>query len=1225
MPDFKRLNTTRLYLAQSASQLDARMGYLLPESVEPVPDLISLSASLTQYQGAYLFFPKLPQTNDDLDTFIGNAYAFLKAPGREGTRFVWFASTTGMLDGEILRVDSGPVTADRIDFIFQNFSLRLVKGNRISASADNLALEFQPSSGDDNVLIVTPRGIEPPVSFSTAVPVRLPLLTEENSGCFTFEVESNQDGANALDIGLRYFMPSPEDPEYANSLRYPVFDLAPPTTMNLGAVADATELALGATFDPLDQLNPKRTYFIVRVPAAAAGNGVTAIRSYFLNPLGEPMRLVPGAASRLVFNTLAQFTSGDQNVAQPYYLAPSGDYGITTAASANVKANPGQFNSNVVCGLSSVEYVALDTQAPTDISFVDNSDAWAPATYNLDPISGETKVQFGNLTRAARTSWVWFRSTSGNVGYFAQPDSSVLYVPPQTVEALDAPGFLSYGAIKAGELAPADARGGGVNGQGNPAFPMVAYRGIQGNSISLFQQLELQVLNPQRRQLIPDAPPEIIGARGAAANPGSGTTPQGLLVRLDGQNWKGLTLAESLLKSARSVTPPAPPYPPVYTADSDGALLLYDVIDPLRGALLSNQVFLVISAGPKLLGSCSVPYILTSLILESLNRTANVPVNVTDKLKPLLNQTFVSVPAFQNAVKNVLTEPEYREFGNVITSYAADFKLTIEGFEFDLSPYVWDRYRTIILLKFQKQSIAELVSDVSNWSRAADFNDSPSSTQQTIQAIIQDARDRNDPDLQEFRDIVDDKNWNGILALNVKVPLTGLPPELQGLAAGIDPAQFIAHHVGISVTPVQLVGQSLLAQASSLFALIDYNDTSELQSSASGYQYRVRSLKIVMRNSAIAAFSSQVDLLVNRLFGDSSQLIGQPRNIITFNGVYQTQGGQDAYVFVSVERNVFKMGSQMLDQVVVSGAQFVTLGQVSTPSGLKVKAKFLLSGSVVFRVLSGFDVLSFGDPATGAGLAFSNLSVDLTFDAVIPSYKEFAFDASAISVDAATSLARPASLYSHFPLKLTGLVAGGAESRPDKQNYMPVVTPLSSNGLNDNWFGLAFSLNLGTPGALAAQVGFNAGFIAAWSPATSQLSLFIGLSLPGVKGGERAITLQGALKLTFGDISFLASGASYILQLRNIALSIFGISLPPSGQTNIVLFGDPAGKDHDTIGWYAAYAKSGGTPSKTRQLPGLDDAVLTSIARARTQVSRISTGPERLLRSLEPDPPDLSA
>jgi hypothetical protein len=1223
MPDFKRLNATRLYLAQSVSQLDARLGYLLPESAEPVPDFISLPASLTQYQGAYLFFPKLPQTSADLDTFLGNAYAFLKSPGRGGTRFAWFPSTTGTLDGEILRVDNGPVTADRIDFIFQNFSLRLVKGNRISASTDNLALEFQPSAGEDNFLIVTPQGVQPPVSFTAAVPVRLPLFADENSGCFTFAIESNQDGTNTLDIGLRYFMPSPDDPDYANSLRYPIFDLAPPTTMNFGAKADATELALAAAFDPLDQLNPKRTYFTVSVPASAAANGAAAIRSYFMNPLGEPMRLVPGTASRLVFNTLAQFASGDQNIAQPYYLAPSGDYGITNAASANADAPPGQFNSNVVCGLSSVEYVALDTQAPTDISFVDNSDAWAPATYNLDPITGETKIQFGNLTGAARTSWVWFRSTGGNPGYFAQPDSSVLYVPPQTAPALDAPGFLSYGAIKAGELLP-EARRDAVGGEGKSAFPMVAYRGIQGDSINLFQQLELQVLNPQRRQLIPDAPPTITAARGAAANPESGTTPQGLLLKLDGLDWKGLTLAESLLKSARNVTPPAPPYPPVYTADSDGALLLYDVADPLRGALLSNQVFLVISAGPKFLGSCSVPYILTALILESLNQTANVPVNVTDKLKPLLNKTFVSVPAFQSAVKNLLTDPEYREFVSAITSYAADFKLTIEGFEFDLSPYVWDRNRTIILLKFQKQSIAELVSDVSNWSRAAEFNDSPPSTQQTIQAIIQDARDRNDPDLQEFRDIVDDKNWNGILALNVKVPLTGLPAELQGLAAGIDPAQFIAHHVGISVTPVQLVGQSLAAQASSLFALIDYNDKSELQPSASGYQYRVSSLKVVMRNSAIAAFSSQVELLVNRLFGDSAQLSGQERNIITFDGVYQTQGGQDAYVFASTKRNVFNMrNSLILDQVVVSGAQFVTLGPVSTPSGTKIKAKFLLSGSIVFRALSGFDVLSFGDPTTGAGLAFSNLSVDLTFDAVIPSYKEFAFDASASSLDAPISLARPASLYSHFPLKLTGLVAGGAESRPDKQNYMPVVTPLSSNGLNDNWFGLAFNLNLGTPGALAAQVGFNAGFIAAWSPATSQLSLFIGLSLPGVKGGERAITLQGALKLSFGDISFVASGASYILQLRNIALSIFGISLPPSGQTNIVLFGDPAGKDHDTIGWYAAYTKSGGTPPKTRQLPGLEDAALTSLGRARAQVNRISA--ERLLRASEPDPPDLPA
>jgi hypothetical protein len=140
-------------------------------------------------------------------------------------------------------------------------------------------------------------------------------------------------------------------------------------------------------------------------------------------------------------------------------------------------------------------------------------------------------------------------------------------------------------------------------------------------------------------------------------------------------------------------------------------------------------------------------------------------------------------------------------------------------------------------------------------------------------------------------------------------------------------------------------------------------------------------------------------------------------------------------------------------------------------------------------------------------------------------------------------------------------------------------------------------------------VGFNAGFIAAWSPGGSanQQSLFIGLSLPGVKGGERAITLQGVIKLNFGDILLTANGSSYILQLRNIALKILLLTIPPSGQTNIILFGDPAGTDRDTLGWYASYVKSGSGQQGQKQLPGLASQNLEHVQRAQNQVVRLSS------------------
>ena len=100
-----------------------------------------------------------------------------------------------------------------------------------------------------------------------------------------------------------------------------------------------------------------------------------------------------------------------------------------------------------------------------------------------------------------------------------------------------------------------------------------------------------------------------------------------------------------------------------------------------------------------------------------------------------------------------------------------------------------------------------------------------------------------------------DPAWNGILFLNAYVPLDGFPPELAGLAAGIDPARFLAHHVGVNQTPL---AADLTQQDSSLFGLINYTDDRPL--ATSGYDFTVRSLKIRFANSAIASFTSRIAL-----------------------------------------------------------------------------------------------------------------------------------------------------------------------------------------------------------------------------------------------------------------------------------------------------------------------------------------------------------------------------
>src|SRR5260370_562225 len=123
MADFVQLDGTVLYIGAGATQANARVAFLLFSTPPQPPGSISLDDSLNQSKGAYLLFPALPQDAAKLGAFITKAQTFVNAPGRQGTRFVWFPSTTGQLNGQILRLKPDLTTADRVDFEFQNYTL----------------------------------------------------------------------------------------------------------------------------------------------------------------------------------------------------------------------------------------------------------------------------------------------------------------------------------------------------------------------------------------------------------------------------------------------------------------------------------------------------------------------------------------------------------------------------------------------------------------------------------------------------------------------------------------------------------------------------------------------------------------------------------------------------------------------------------------------------------------------------------------------------------------------------------------------------------------------------------------------------------------------------------------------------------------------------------------------------------------------------------------------
>ncbi len=518
-----------------------------------------------------------------------------------------------------------------------------------------------------------------------------------------------------------------------------------------------------------------------------------------------------------------------------------------------------------------------------------------------------------------------------------------------------------------------------------------------------------------------------------------------------------------------------------------------------------------------------------------------------------------------------------------------------ETWTFDLDPARWSENQTILILKFHNLAIAELAKDPATWAAPEHFNTAPAEVSKALLEAIA-AADPSDPDFAAFRTAVEDPSWNGVLALNIHCPLQNLPAQLAGLAAGIDGEEFRAHHVGIALSQIDAAGSQLSISSSSIFALLDYTAPAPLPAQAGEYAFQVERLKVRFEESAVASFSSIVDLQVNRLFGEPATLTdpspGVTENVVQLYGVYQQHvvAGkvEGTYTFQTRSGQVsdFTMTSAVLNAVTLAKGQFVTVAGQGSPG--ETVSQFLFWGQLDFHELP-FDAFSFGrelptDPATG--LAFGNLIVTMEFDpAAQPPGPRFEFDAAQLALDvAASAKPREHSLFRHFPLTVAGFSQGKSGTTPDGLGYMGLQTPLTQSPLTYPWFALSYDLDLGSAGALAAEAGFVATLCVAWSPGVgSDYHVFTGLRLPGSSGAKRQIPIEGIFDIGFRALAIESPAAdTFALVLYGIGFQFLSFTFPPSGQVNFTLFGDPhsTGPDDTTLGWYAAYAKPDAKPAQ---------------------------------------------
>jgi hypothetical protein len=292
------------------------------------------------------------------------------------------------------------------------------------------------------------------------------------------------------------------------------------------------------------------------------------------------------------------------------------------------------------------------------------------------------------------------------------------------------------------------------------------------------------------------------------------------------------------------------------------------------------------------------------VIANTLTPTDEIAVLRLSNLSPELTDTLQRNHVF--AVMSRANDGEGK------TYFEVDGRVDIEDWSFDVVPSLpvdqggkpRPGLGTYLILKFNNKSIEKMVAKPNLWAHGRDFNADPGLVSRYLNQIIQkaaslvhsSAREDERELYQHFVHIVEDPNWNGILALNCQI--SDRPDTVDAVLTDvIELDHFHAHHIGVNVSYTQQQ-EALDKQRSIVFGLVDYEGIDpetghQALAVSDDYAYSVFYLRTVFANSLVQRFNCKIALGVRRWFGvpsfirnvaDSS---GQRTDQVVIDGIYQ--------------------------------------------------------------------------------------------------------------------------------------------------------------------------------------------------------------------------------------------------------------------------------------------------------------------------------------------------
>ena len=1148
---------TRLYQAEHSADAGFLTYYVRDPQVptdqlKPVMTVDELWAEPT-LRGYFLFLASEPANIDTFARVVAEHGFAIPAHAS----FAWLnyqdnpakLNAIYQLDLKLDETEQNIVIATNAMFSFGGYGLPFMQ-NGVVVSVGNaldgiqqfrFAYPLQYPSG-------RPPDLPPDIPQPEGTGVNVPLLGAQRYTLQSLGLIGDFSNASTqgMDVGLRY---SYTQEAKTFSQFYPIFALSS---------GDLVEFEVN--WDPLAPDDSKRSWMkftgnMYHVTITQEGKGKievgangNVLPSWLRTIYGQSLSLRPVLTGDHAARLVMQKRPPDKPGQTAYYMVPDGDYELIPEPKNN--ALPDQLN--LLCGLAGTESIAFPPGIPetplTTIRFHPNKPAFAPVFPLTDASSGiqasgahrfKAVANAPLLDNTWPTAWVSIApSAAGSKStYYAQPEQAALY---DAKKGAPANGMLELYQAPVAEF---------DNTSLDKSYPIAIYAGLAGSDIpsgfpdGRIREFETQILNRFRKETISAisaAQPKL--ARAGADPPPleTTTTPQGLIAKVQGLEWKSVLLAQNKEDNSR--------------------LEFINLGVKLREALQSNQLFLVAS---------------------------------------------LAAPLGQ-----------------------FDHKITLAEWPFDINVGAGGGdgdYRNMLIFKFGRGSIKDLVTDPKSWNEPQVFNSDPSRMSLFLQNYIANAETsaEENPRFKKFVQIVSNPAWEGILALRVTVELKDFPQDLKGLLAGIDLSRFDAHHFGIETSFVETKDGELKQDKSSLFGLISYVDrdyrtqqqirsfhsetrlithlpptVAAIDPQSNLYDFKVLQLEVVFENSELLDFTSRIQLTTTKWFGETATLqSGYPPNpidnhSIDLNGSYEVHNGQRSYSFYTDPDQSYKflIDSQVLNYVQVVKARFETVRGEPHSDKLSenIFTRFSFWGYLNFKQLEGFDSFSFGsltnpELSQKQGLYFANLGITMDFT-LLPNQttdrRTFAFDAGRASYDISQSELREDSLVNRFPMKVAAILQSDGRGSPADLGYLSVRPPKEFKALRltKDWYAINFELNLGSMGALAEKAGFTSNLLLAWSPSESIARSEVQIKLPGTGGGKKLLSLQGVLKLAiqFFEFTYVENSKTkkkeYQLWFRNAGLSVLGMKLPTEGRIDMVLGGDPEQKlEAGSLSWMAAY------------------------------------------------------